>query len=227
MTAPLAAGKGRADDGDATPAVAVPVHRWSDWLGIVAVSVVLFIVLFWRLGAASFWDPDEAHYAQTSRELVTSGDWLAPYYNEQPFFDKPILFHWLQGGAMWALGPTETAARIIPAIAALALVGVTAWFGLTLLSPHVTFVAALLLSTSPGMFGLARYAILDTLFTLFVFAGAALISVAAVQRRPALQWYGYVLLAVAVLTKGPLALVLCGLTLILAAAASAEARRRF
>jgi len=26
-------------------------------------AVLLFVVLFWRLGAPSFWDPDEAHYA--------------------------------------------------------------------------------------------------------------------------------------------------------------------
>ena len=60
---------------------------------VLAFVVVAYVVLFWRLGAPSFWDPDEAHYAETTRELIETGDWLAPYYNEQPFFDKPILFH--------------------------------------------------------------------------------------------------------------------------------------
>src|SRR6476469_9945608 len=65
-------------------------------LRISAVAVLLFVVLFWRLGVPTFWDPDEAHYAETSRELLRTHDWLAPYYNEQPFFEKPIMFHWLQ-----------------------------------------------------------------------------------------------------------------------------------
>ena len=38
----------------------------------------VLVVLFWRLGASSFWDPDEAHYAEASREMLRTGDWLAP-----------------------------------------------------------------------------------------------------------------------------------------------------
>ena len=67
---------------------------------VCAVAALLFIVLFWRLGSPTFWDPDEAHYAETSRELLRTGEWLAPFYNERPFFDKPILFHWLQAAAI-------------------------------------------------------------------------------------------------------------------------------
>jgi 4-amino-4-deoxy-L-arabinose transferase-like glycosyltransferase len=195
-------------------------------VGLAASALILFVVLFWRLGAPSFWDPDEAHYAETTRELITTGDWLAPYYNDQPFFDKPILFHWLQAIAMAIAGPTELAARLVPALAALALVGVTAWVAVALLSAEVAVVAALLLATSPAVFGLARYAILDTVFTLFVFSGAGLVSVAALDRRPRLQWYGYLLIALAVLTKGPVALVLCGLACGIAMLCSDEARRR-
>jgi 4-amino-4-deoxy-L-arabinose transferase-like glycosyltransferase len=183
-------------------------------------------VLFWRLGTPTFWDPDEAHYAETSRELIQSGDWLAPSYNEQPFFDKPILFHWLQALPMAALGSTEFSARLIPALAALALVGVTAWLGAAIVSADVAVVAAVLLAVSPGIFALARYAILDTLFTAFVFGGASMVTVAALKDRPALQYGGYALIGLAVLTKGPLAIVLCGLSFLLSIAWSADARRR-
>src|SRR3990172_4021278 len=76
-------------------------------------AVLVFVVLFWRLGEPTFWDPDEAHYAETTREMVATGDWMAPHYNEQPFFDKPALFHQLQGAAMLVFGPTEFAARLV------------------------------------------------------------------------------------------------------------------
>jgi 4-amino-4-deoxy-L-arabinose transferase-like glycosyltransferase len=76
------------------------------------------------------------------------------------------------------------------------------------------------------VFALARYAILDTLFTLFLFGGAAFVSVAALRDRPRLQWPGYAFIAVAVMVKGPLALVLCGLAFGLAVLASADLRRR-
>ena len=102
-----------------------------------------FIVLFWRLGVPTFWDPDEAHYAETSRQMVVTGDWWAPFYNEQPFFDKPVLFHQLQGLAMLVLGQNELAARIVPAFAALALVFFTGWFGSVTRSRDTGLVAGL------------------------------------------------------------------------------------
>lgn len=189
-------------------------------------AILVFVVLFWRLGEPAFWDPDEAHYAETTREMVATGDWLAPHYNEQPFFDKPALFHQLQGAAMLVLGPTEFAARLVPALAALALAATTVWFGATMLSVETGVLAGLLLIACPGVFGLARYAILDTVFTAFVFGGAALTTVAALRDRPHLQYPGYVLIALGVLVKGPLALVLCGLPFLLAIAVSADLRRR-
>jgi 4-amino-4-deoxy-L-arabinose transferase-like glycosyltransferase len=193
---------------------------------LAASAVVLFVVLFWRLGAPSFWDPDEAHYAETTRELIETGDWLAPYYNDRPFFDKPILFHWLQAMAMRVAGASELGARLVPALAALALIGLTAWLGITLVSVEAGIVAALLLATNPAVFALARYAILDTVFTALLFGGVSLVSVSALQRRPRLQWPGYLLIALAVFTKGPIALVLCALAFGLTILCSAEARRR-
>ena len=76
----------------------------SQYLPYVGWALLLCEVLFWRLGVPTFWDPDEAHYAETTRELIATGDWLAPYYNQEPFFDKPILFHLLQAAAMQGAG---------------------------------------------------------------------------------------------------------------------------
>jgi len=193
---------------------------------LILFLALAYIVLFWRLGVPTFWDPDEAHYAETSRQMVVTGDWWAPFYNEQPFFDKPVLFHQLQGLAMIALGQNELAARIVPALAALALVLFTAWFGSVTRSSDTGLVAGLLLITSPGVFGLARYAILDTLFTLFLFGGVALLAVAAFRDRKRLQWPGYVSIAIAIMVKGPLALVLCGLAFGLAIVSSRELRKQ-
>jgi 4-amino-4-deoxy-L-arabinose transferase-like glycosyltransferase len=189
-------------------------------------SALIFVVLFWRLGVPTFWDPDEAHYAQTAREMMTTGDWWAPYFNEEPFYDKPVLFHQLQGLAMLVLGPTELAARTVPALASLALIGLTAWFGARTVSRDVGITAGLLLAASPGIFGLSRYAILDTLFTAAMFGGAAVLAVAALCDRPSLQWAGYVAIGIGVLVKGPVAFIVCGLTLMIASILSADARRR-
>src|SRR5947199_10168363 len=117
-----------------------------DAILVVLVTAAIFFVLFWRLGEPTFWDPDEAHYAETTRELIATGDWWAPYYNEQAFFDKPIAFHQLQAVAMLAVGENELGARLVPALASLALVLFTGWLGATLISVDVGVLAALLLA---------------------------------------------------------------------------------
>jgi 4-amino-4-deoxy-L-arabinose transferase-like glycosyltransferase len=192
----------------------------------VFAALLVFVVLFWRLGVPTFWDPDEAHYAETSREMIATGDWWAPFYNEQPFFDKPVLFHQLQGFAMRLVGDPELGARLVPALAALGLVAITMGFGAVAVSRDVGITAGLILVSNPGVFALSRYAILDTLFTLFLFGGCAVLAVAALHGRRGLQWSGYVALALAFLVKGPLALVLAGLTLVILLAVSRDLRTR-
>jgi len=193
-------------------------------LALLATSLV-FVVLFWRLGTPTFWDPDEAHYAETSREMIAAGDWSAPFYNEQPFFDKPVLFHQLQAAAMNLVPDPEAGARLVPAVAALGLLAITVWFGTVMVSRDVGIVAGLMLGACPGVFGLARYAILDTLFTMFMFGGASCLAVAALRGRTALQYVGYVGIALGVQTKGPIALVLCGLTMLILIVCSTDLRR--
>jgi 4-amino-4-deoxy-L-arabinose transferase-like glycosyltransferase len=121
-------------------------------------------------------------------------------------------------------GPSELGARLVPALAALAL-SVTFGSASPSCRSDAGIVAALLLATNPAVFALARYAILDTVFTAFC-SGGGTGFVAAIQRRPNLQWPGYLLIALAVLSKGPIALVLCGLAFCLTILWSADARRR-
>ncbi len=183
-----------------------------------------WIVVFWRLGFLGLLDPDEAHYAELTRELVQQGGWLVPLLDGTPFIDKPILFHWLQGFSILLLGETEFAARLPSAIAALALFGVTRWVGTVLFGATVGEWGAIMFATIPATFVLSSMAILDMVFATFLFSSVACLVVASIQRRPRLEWCGYGLLTLAVLTKGPVALVLVGLFIITARLAPGDAR---
>ena len=48
--------------------------------------------------------PDEGRYADISRWMLVSGDWLVPRLNGLPFFHKPPLTYWLQAASMALLG---------------------------------------------------------------------------------------------------------------------------
>jgi 4-amino-4-deoxy-L-arabinose transferase-like glycosyltransferase len=179
--------------------------KWARW------PVICWIVVFWRLGWLSLLDPDEAHYAQLTHEMLARRSWFVPLLDGKPFIDKPVLFHWLQAGCVSLFGETEFALRVPSACAALMLFVITRWVGVTLFGDEVGEWGALMLATIPATFALSSVGLFDMVFTGFLFGAVSMLLIAALQQRPRLQYIGFVLLALAVMTKGPVALLLVGL----------------
>lgn len=172
---------------------------------------IAWIVVFWRLGYPSLMDPDEAHYAELTREMVSAGNWLVPLLDGKPFIDKPVLFHWFQGASLVLLGESELAVRVPSALSALAVFAITRWVGIALLGVEAGEWGAILFATIPATFALARIGLMDMVFTTFLFGAVGCLLVAAREGRSATEFAGYMLLALAALTKGPVALLLASI----------------
>ncbi len=167
--------------------------------------------MFWRLGYASLLDPDEAHYAELTREMLRRGSWLVPLLDGRPFIDKPVLFHWLQALSVGLLGESEFAVRLPTALAALAVIATTRWLGAALFEAEIGTWGAVMLATMPAAFALSTVAVFDMVFTAFLFGALACLLVAAKHGRRGIEVTGYALLTLAVMTKGPVALLLVAL----------------
>ena len=59
---------------------------------ILAISAVILGLDIWSFPLIS---PDEPRYAETAREMLERLDFITPYFDYLPRFDKPILFYWL------------------------------------------------------------------------------------------------------------------------------------
>ena len=195
-----------------------------DWLRFATWAAVCWIILFWKLSAQALMDPDEAHYAQLTHEMLSAGNWMMPLLDGLPYIDKPVLFHWLQGLAIAMLGETEAAMRLPSAIAGIALFWMTRWAGVQLFDQRIGVRAWLMLATLPLTFMLGSIGVFDMVFTAFLFGAIAFALVAALRNRPRLQYVSYVLLSLAVMTKGPVALVLAGLFFLAGLACGRECR---
>jgi 4-amino-4-deoxy-L-arabinose transferase-like glycosyltransferase len=187
---------------------------------------IAWIVVFWRLGSLSLMDPDEAHYAELTREMLRSGSWLVPLLDGLPYIDKPVLFHWLQGAAMALLGESELAARLPSALAAIGLVAATRWLGIALFGKVAGEWGAIMFATIPATFALASIALLDMVYTSFLFGAIGCLLIATREPRPATERAGYAWLTLAVMTKGPVALLLTTMFLGAAWLAGGELRAR-
>lgn len=193
-------------------------------LGRLAVMVSAALAVFcWRLGAAGLMDPDEGRYAEIAREMLVLGDWLLPHLNFVPYLEKPPLVPWLIALSFLAFGETEWAARLPVALSAVGGVLLAYALGRRWWGERSGLWAALVLATAGGYVVLGRLLTLDMTLTLFLNAAVALGYLAYEEDRPRLLVPAYLALAQAVLTKGPVALVLA--VVILGAVSLWERRR--
>lgn len=176
------------------------------------------------LGGVHLFDWDEINFAEISREMLLTGEFLRVQLDFRPFWEKPPLFFWLQSAAMAVLGVGEYAARLPNAVNGLITLALVYHIGSMLRSPRFGLLWGLawLGSTLPLLY--AKSGIIDPWFNLFIFLGLWLFIRFYWQRSPAMGYGdprpGALLLAgsglavgLGVLTKGPVALLLAALTM--------------
>jgi len=109
---------------------------WRGWaLGLLAALLLLEAVVFLLgNGRVSLVDRDEPRYAQCSREMLRSGNWVVPTLLGEKRTQKPPLIYWCQAAAMRVLGDTpandDFAARLPSAkamLVVLLLLAIAIW----------------------------------------------------------------------------------------------------
>lgn len=166
------------------------------------------------LGVRPLFVPDEFRYAEISREMLASGDWITPRLAGLVYFEKPVLGYWLGALSIGAFGENRFALRLTSALAA----GVCAWLvGALVRRSGESEVAALLaagvLLTCALFFGVGTFDTLDSLFACLVSASLALAFLASEGRpRSASLWaLAGACAGLAFLAKGFLGFALPGL----------------
>ena len=178
------------------------------------VAVLALAMLLWQLGALPLLSENEGRRAAVIQSMHAGDGLLVPRLNGEVYIDKPPLHYWL-GAAVAQLRGTadEWAVRLPSALAALALLaGLYAALkrqtagtdGRDWTAPLAAL--ALLCNLSFSMFG--RRAEIDMLFAALA-GGAWLAASHYLLVDPRERWLdlAYALLGLALLTKGPMALL--------------------
>ncbi len=187
--------------------------------GAIALFVGSAALFFWGIGGVPLFDVDEAVFAEASREMLATGDWITPQYNGADRFDKPILFYWLMASAFAVFGVGEFGARFWSASFGVALVALITLFAWRRMGSRVGLLSGLVAATSLEVVVLAHSAITDMVLIFFITAGVlawfAAVQASDARARTDAALIGSAALALAVLTKGPVGIVLPGLILAL------------
>jgi 4-amino-4-deoxy-L-arabinose transferase-like glycosyltransferase len=197
---------------------ATPVQRigWA-----VLILITLYICYFSHLGVIGFVGPDEPRYAWIARDMAETGDWVTPRLYGRPWFEKPPLFYWGAALSFKIFGVNEAAARLPSAISALLATLALAWLAWRTYGEECARWLLLLLPTSVGMIGFSHAAATDMPFagmlTIAMVCVAVVLDLTQSENTPILPrtpWLALVLfgffLGLAVLAKGPAAIILTG-----------------
>ena len=181
------------------------------WLAAAVVATSFF----WMLGAAPLFDVDEGAFSQATLEMFQRGDFLSTYLNGEPRYDKPILVYWLQAASVALLGPGEWAFRLPSALCGALWAWLTYWFARKTFDEERALFAAVLLSTSLGVYIIGRAATADALLNVLLAAAmfAAWLHLSTGERR--WLYATHAAIGLGLLAKGPIALLVPGATTLL------------
>ena len=171
----------------------------------LAVFVAVALPYFVKLGASSLWDANESFYAETPREMLQTGDFLAPTFNSQPRVKKPPLTYWQIALSYKLFGVRESSARLPGAFAAAGVMVFVYLTGRLLFSPRAALMSLVFIGTTTRVMLLARKLPID-IFLLFFLAGTAYFLIRGIARNSVSSWLlAYAFSALGFLTKGPIA----------------------
>jgi 4-amino-4-deoxy-L-arabinose transferase-like glycosyltransferase len=139
------------------------------------------------LGSAGLWDPWETHYAEVARRMVVDGDWITPRWQNELFFSKPVLIFWMMASSFKLFGISALAARIPFAIVGILGVYLAYRFVSRLTDSRKGLWAALVMATSPFYFFIARQAITDIVFCVFLLGALGCFLMVALEEKPRLR----------------------------------------
>lgn len=193
---------------------------------LVLICAVLYLP---NLGVPHLWDDDEAYFAQAAWEMLNRGDLIVPYFNREVFVHKPPVMYWAMIAAFRIFGETEFAARLPAVLFGAGNVLLTFHLGRFLFGTRVGIWSALVLASSLNYVVVARSATTD--MELIFFCTLPIVIVLARMRSMSppnagdgpwsptllrgawpLPWHtwalSYAAMGLALLTKGPVGIVL-------------------
>jgi 4-amino-4-deoxy-L-arabinose transferase-like glycosyltransferase len=191
-------------------------------LVLVLLSLACFLPGFTSLQPM---DRDEPRYAQASKQMLETGDFVDIRFQDEARHKKPVGIYWMQSAAVavgQALGVPDARTTIalyrIPSLlGALATVLLTYWASLAFLGRRGAFLAAALMAASVILMVEARLAKTDAALAACAVAAMGGLARAYLSRGAGVLprrtlgifWLGF---AAGILIKGPLVLMFVGLS---------------
>jgi 4-amino-4-deoxy-L-arabinose transferase-like glycosyltransferase len=119
-----------------------------NWPSALLIATAVFAVYLFVSSRTTLWDRDEARFARATVEMVQSGNYLYPTFNDKLRPDKPILIYWIMSVPVRLFGPTEWACRSCSAIGTAVTCFLVFLIGRRLFNSKVGIIAMIVLAST-------------------------------------------------------------------------------
>jgi len=201
--------------------------RWLAWAGRRPLPLLALLgLLLWLPGILSLppIDRDESRFAQSSRQMVQTGNWVDIRFGHVPRYKKPVGIYWLQAAATAIAGGGRDdqiwTYRLPSLLGAIAASWLTLWCALAVTGAEAAFLAGLLMLGTTLLTGEATLATTDAVLLacalgmqgvlLRLYRGAR--DPDGPQPSPRLVMWGWAAMGFAILVKGPVVIGLAAAT---------------
>ncbi|EHP38824.1 glycosyl transferase family protein [Cupriavidus basilensis OR16] len=182
----------------------------------------LLILLLWfgTLDARHLLSSDEGRYAEISREMFASGDWVTIRYNALKYFEKPPFHMWVTALSYTLFGVGDWQARLCVALSGMvgliaSMFAATRWYGIRAgLLTGLVLVAAPMWSVA-SHFNSLDMTLSGAMACVLAFMLVAQHPEATPTARRYWMWACWVAMGVAILSKGLVGIALPGLVLVI------------
>jgi 4-amino-4-deoxy-L-arabinose transferase-like glycosyltransferase len=175
---------------------------------IALLAALLFIPF---LGHVHLFDWDEINFAESAREMIQTGNYFKVQINYERFWEKPPLFFWLQVLSMKTFGINEFAARFPNAICGIVTLVSIFRIGKKIFNAALARIWVMIYLGTLLTFLYFKSGIIDPWFNLFIFLGIYnfyYLTVTTTIKRIKYAALTGLFFGLAVLTKGPVALII-------------------
>ena len=190
---------------DTRPETTVTAERADStrWLETAFVALLPFLG-WWQYG---LFDLDEGFYGAVASEMNRRHEWVTPYFNGRPWFEKPILLYWTAKPSISLFGDM-VGPRLPSVLATLLTIYLLARFAQKHFSPLTAQLSVFIMSGSLLPVAVGRQMMCDPLLVLCL-TGAFLAVWNSLESRTTLyRALAGFLVGLAVLAKGPVSLIL-------------------
>jgi 4-amino-4-deoxy-L-arabinose transferase-like glycosyltransferase len=186
--------------------------RYVKYLIVIVGAGLLFLPF---LGQVHLFDWDEINFAECAREMIASKDYLRPQIDFMPFWEKPPFFIWMQVVAMKLFGVGEYAARFPNAFMGVLTLVSLFYVGKRVVSERVATWWVILYAATWLPHFYFKSGIIDPTFNFFIFLAFFQVHLIRYASRKMLHSVlAGIFLGLAVLTKGPVAILIALIALV-------------